>query len=412
MQPLKRILKDARLVGLGEETHGTREFFQFKHRMVEFLVKEMGYRVFAMEASYSGCRNINDYINGVTTDGAKALASQGFWTWNTEEIRTMIDWMRGYNASVTADKKIKFIGFDVQINREARDYALAYLKRVAPDRAAELESLPAPKAVDASDEEAKLSLETLVSAATGGPASSRSDAAAKLKEVRAKYSELLGNVVLNEPSYSRRTSAEDYNRAVHSLRIIAQYIDAYNTGDFTRRDLYMADNMKRLAAAEPAGTKFVIWAHNGHIDASDETDGRFGSRMRAYYGKEYYAVGFSFDHGGFQSREMDLKLSPVRLLTGYTLGPAPEGSVEWHLAHTGIKTLFVDLHAPMKDPSVDAWFRSPRIMRSIGSGFSASAEQSFLSPTTLKKSFDGIFFVNTTTRARPNPGIKNVAPVQ
>jgi erythromycin esterase len=64
LKPLKRIFKDVRFVGLGEETHGTREFFQFKHRMLEFLVKEMGFRVFAIEASYSACQNINDYVMG------------------------------------------------------------------------------------------------------------------------------------------------------------------------------------------------------------------------------------------------------------------------------------------------------------------------------------------------------------
>src|SRR4030095_7731118 len=120
MQPLKRILKDARFVGLGEATHGTREFFQFKHRMVEFLVKEMGYRVFAIEASLSACQNINDFVLGKTDDGAKALDGQGFWTWNTEEVSSMLDWMRAYNQGVPAEKQVKFAGFDIQINNTGK----------------------------------------------------------------------------------------------------------------------------------------------------------------------------------------------------------------------------------------------------------------------------------------------------
>src|SRR5262245_6531071 len=114
LQPLKKSFKDVRFIGLGEQTHGTREFFQFKHRMLEFLVREMGFRVFAIEASYSACENINDYVMGRTADGAKALDSQGFWTWNTEEVRAMIDWMRTYNAGVPADRRVKFVGFDIQ----------------------------------------------------------------------------------------------------------------------------------------------------------------------------------------------------------------------------------------------------------------------------------------------------------
>ncbi|HEY0427185.1 MAG TPA: erythromycin esterase family protein, partial [Pyrinomonadaceae bacterium] len=141
LQPLKRIFKDVRFVGLGEETHGTREFFQFKHRMLEFLVKEMNFRVFAIEASYSACENINDYVSGRTDDGAKALDSQGFWTWNTEEVRAMLDWMREYNKSVSADKRVKFVGFDIQTNETGKAKLLEYLKRVAPERVAATEAL-------------------------------------------------------------------------------------------------------------------------------------------------------------------------------------------------------------------------------------------------------------------------------
>ena len=58
LTPVARIFRDVRIVGLGEATHGSREFSQFKHRMVEFLVQEMGFTVFAIEASYPECLNI------------------------------------------------------------------------------------------------------------------------------------------------------------------------------------------------------------------------------------------------------------------------------------------------------------------------------------------------------------------
>src|SRR5262245_851007 len=72
LQPLKQILADARVVGLGEATHGTREFFQFKHRMVEFLVREMNFNVFAIETSYAGCLKVNDYVTGGKVGRAEA----------------------------------------------------------------------------------------------------------------------------------------------------------------------------------------------------------------------------------------------------------------------------------------------------------------------------------------------------
>lgn len=62
LEHLKPILKGIRVVGMGETSHGTREIFQMKHRMLEFLVKELGFTLFGIEASHVGCRSINDYI--------------------------------------------------------------------------------------------------------------------------------------------------------------------------------------------------------------------------------------------------------------------------------------------------------------------------------------------------------------
>ncbi|WP_373497012.1 hypothetical protein [Aquiflexum sp.] len=71
--PLKKILQDVQIVGLGEATHGTKEFFQIKHRLMEFLVTQMDYTAFALEASYSDCQPINDYILTGKGDRAKVL---------------------------------------------------------------------------------------------------------------------------------------------------------------------------------------------------------------------------------------------------------------------------------------------------------------------------------------------------
>jgi erythromycin esterase len=416
LQPLKRILRDVRLVGLGEETHGTREFFQFKHRMVEFLVREMGFRVFAIEASYAGCRNINDYIQGRTTDGAGALASQTFWTWNTEEVRSMMEWMRAYNAAAPADQKLKFVGFDLQWNREARDTVLAYLKRVAPERADAFAALTVPQAFNASDAEAATSLETLTEAAVGGSPEVKATALKKVNEIRAAYLELIGFLAINETKFALKTSATEFADALHSARMVPQYLDAYlvpippGPQDLALRDLHMAENMAHFVAAEPAGTRFIIWAHNFHVGSPVDSPYRFGARLRALYGAQYYNVGFSFGEGGFQSRSF-AGPKPTRTLTGFTVGPPPEGSLDWYLGQTGSKLFWIDLrHAPTTG-TVAEWAKTPLPMRSIGSIYAPEGDAGYYSPIVPRQEFDGLFFINRTTRARPNPGIKNVAPI-
>lgn len=62
MQPLKGMIGDARIVALGEAAHMNRDFYRVKHRMVEFLVNEMDFTVFAIEATFAGALELNDYI--------------------------------------------------------------------------------------------------------------------------------------------------------------------------------------------------------------------------------------------------------------------------------------------------------------------------------------------------------------
>lgn len=69
---------DGKVVGLGESTHGTREFSQVKHRLLKFLVREMGFNAYPLEASYAACQPINDYVLYGKGDLETALTGQGY----------------------------------------------------------------------------------------------------------------------------------------------------------------------------------------------------------------------------------------------------------------------------------------------------------------------------------------------
>ena len=135
MQPLKQVFGTSRIVALGEATHGSREFFQLKHRMLEFLVTEMGFNLFGIEATMPEAFDVNRYVLTGEGDAARALAGLYFWTWDTEEVRSMIEWMRSYNADPTHVRKVKFYGFDMQSAPRAAKVTLAYLRRVDPPEA-------------------------------------------------------------------------------------------------------------------------------------------------------------------------------------------------------------------------------------------------------------------------------------
>lgn len=107
LQALKPFLAGKRIVALGEATHGTSEFFRMKHRMVEFLVQEMGYRHFGMETSGRIAAVINDYISGEDSSPQTVI----YWPWATAEFMDMLDWMRAFNAQA-GDQPIVFHGID------------------------------------------------------------------------------------------------------------------------------------------------------------------------------------------------------------------------------------------------------------------------------------------------------------
>src|SRR5262249_23299687 len=135
-----------RIVSLGEATHGTREFFQLKHRLLEFCVAELGFTIFGIEASYPECLRVNDYVLRGTGNPAEALAGTRFWTWDTEEVLALIEWMRGWNA--THARQVKFYGFDMQFPTEAALGLLDYLAHGARGRATASEETLWPVADD------------------------------------------------------------------------------------------------------------------------------------------------------------------------------------------------------------------------------------------------------------------------
>ncbi|MCP4574047.1 MAG: erythromycin esterase family protein [bacterium] len=136
MAPLVDMIACAQIVGLGESTHGTREHFQMKHRLVEYLVEEHGFSIFAIEASTPEAHRLDAYVLGGDGDPRELIAGMYFWTWDTEEVLAMVEWMRAYNA--THDHKIHFTGFDMQTPDVAAEQVADFVLTLDPGRGQEI----------------------------------------------------------------------------------------------------------------------------------------------------------------------------------------------------------------------------------------------------------------------------------
>lgn len=134
LRALTTAIGEARIVALGEPTHGTREAFQLKHRLVEFLASEMGFTHFSIEASSPESFAIDPYVQNdpaATKTPEELIGGMYFWTWNTEEVRDMVTWMRRFNAGNVERKdprRVHFTGFDMQTPNVAATIVRSYLE--------------------------------------------------------------------------------------------------------------------------------------------------------------------------------------------------------------------------------------------------------------------------------------------
>lgn len=131
MQPLKKMIGNARIVSLGEATHGSREFFQLKHRMLEFLATEMGFTIFSIEANMPEAYRLNDFVLNGNGDPAKLIKGMYFWTWDTQEVLDMVLWMREFNKS--GKGRVQFTGFDMQFPDVAAGIVSEFVTRADRD---------------------------------------------------------------------------------------------------------------------------------------------------------------------------------------------------------------------------------------------------------------------------------------
>ena len=136
LAPLKDFVGNARIVGLGEQSHGTSEFFRMKHRIIEYLASQLGFTIFSIEANMPESYAVNDYILNGKGDPKQLLKGMYFWTWNTQEVLDMIEWMRQFNQS--GQGRIQFTGFDMQYSGVASQIVRDFVTKNDPGYMSEL----------------------------------------------------------------------------------------------------------------------------------------------------------------------------------------------------------------------------------------------------------------------------------
>nr|HEX4318798.1 erythromycin esterase family protein [Kofleriaceae bacterium] len=371
LAPIAGIVGGARVVGLGEATHGSREFFQLKHRVLRYLVEHAGFRVFALEANEPECRAIDAYIHGGPGSVHALLDDIYFWTWDTEEVAAMIRWLRAWNlahADRAADQ-VSFVGIDMQTVHVALQDVLDYVRDAGDDaavaRAGELARVLRP-ALDPEQEAQAL-------------AGSAAATAAIVDGVAALARELDAHV----------RSDDAYAVARHDLVVVQQWLDGQRAFDAGKRialrDVDMAANLEWELARRPAGTRAVVWAHNEHVDRYHREV--MGHELATTLGRDYVSIGFVFDRGSFQA------VGDSGDVAEYAVGPAPDHDVAAAFRGARAPILAVDLRG------APSYFRGAQLTREIGCCFAGESQME--GAASLGRNYDAVIYVASTTRARP-----------
>ena len=258
--PFGEMVGDAKIVSLGEPTHGNREVFQLKHRLIEYLVEEKGFTIFALECPFAEAYDMNRYVVHGIGDSRKALAGIYYWAWDTEEVLALIEWLRAYNADSSHKEKVKFVGFDPQDPERAARVMLQYLGKVDP----ELERHVRP---ELGILEVPFSNPDWVGRRHYIPEEYDSASLKSIQMVIQAFDSKKGQYVQN-------SSSIEWSLAKQHARQAEMWIEAnINDGEnyLKVRDLGQAQNLKWILDLEEKDTKMVIWAHNSHV--SNHLDG-------------------------------------------------------------------------------------------------------------------------------------------
>ncbi len=382
------IVGDARAVGLGESTHGTREFFQMKHRLVRHLVEDLGFTVFAVEANQMAVRRLDAYVMGDTGTTRKAMRVM-FRVWNTEEMEALVDWIRDWNRGHPA-KPVRFIGYDMQDHQTPVTILREFVATAEPAMLPRVEALTrdyiaqqyyaTPQVADSIRTVWGIQGDSLV------------------REVRERRGAWLARALTAADSLK-------VEWAVQGAELYAQAA-GFNVALFSpTRDSLMAANLDWALRTLYPNARAAVWAHDVHVSHGGDRERSFnaGAQMGAHLLHTY-----KIDYRAFSLLTSTGTYSATRSFTDHQIAsvadfPAPPGSVEAALGAlprpTGTVGLIADLRVTEDDPAA-VWLWRSRPIRSIGY---AAYDYGFDLTAALPLEFDGVIYLEPTTASRLLP---------
>jgi protein-L-isoaspartate(D-aspartate) O-methyltransferase len=294
LRPLLERVGDARIVLLGEATHGTSEFYRMRERISRELIVQKGFRFVAIEGDWPDATRVDNYVRHLEYSPSEWTAFARFptWMWRNDEVRDFVDWLREHNAPAKPATRVAFHGLDLYSLYVSIRSVLNYLDRVEPEAAKIARQRYGCLTPWQGDP-----------AAYGHAALTGAYHTCEQHVVRA-----LKDLLENRVAYAER-DGERFFDAVQNARLVANAERYYrimyygSRASWNLRDEHMFTTLKNLLTFYGPDSKAIVWAHNSHVGDSAATEmasrgeHNIGHLCRQEFGDDAYLIGFGTNSG-------------------------------------------------------------------------------------------------------------------
>ena len=384
---------EAKIVLLGEASHGTSEFYTTRAEISKRLIEEKGFSMIAVEGDWPAARHVNRFIKGYDDEKFKAEDSlDAFnrwptWMWNNEEIKDLVNWLKMHNDQ--AQSKVGFYGIDLYSLWDSMDEVLHYLSEADPTG---IDLKHAQRVVSCFEPFNRLTEHYAISTAHFS------------KECSTEAEELFLSIQKNEQLYPTEYE-QRLNLKMNALvtRNAEKYYRTSIKDDersWNIRDEHMVEAIHELQKSRKDDVKIIVWEHNTHIgDARATTmqdDGmvNVGQLLREQHKKEdIFAIGF----GSYQGTVIAANQwgSPHEVMT---VPPAKEGSWERFL-HEADACNHLLIFNEENRPYFNKWIGH----RAIGVVYNPAYEShGNYVPSIIGKRYDAFIHIDVTTALKPH----------
>ncbi|HEY8592922.1 MAG TPA: erythromycin esterase family protein [Sphingomicrobium sp.] len=389
---------DARVVCLGEASHGTSEFYRARAAISKRLIERHGFNIVAVEADWPDAATIDRYVRHRPWREGELTAFDRFptWMWRNEEFDAFVRWVRGFNDSREHEAMCGFYGLDLYNLSGSMRAVIDFLENEDP----ELARLAHRRygCLEPWAEEPQL---------YGRNALMEGYARCEVGVIEMLKDLLQTRVDCLSPECDEWLDAQANARLVKDAEAYYRVMYHGSAESWNLRDRHMFDTLKMILDAKGPEAKAIVWAHNSHIGDARFTDMgmqrgelNIGQLVKEEYGERARLIGFG-THSGTVAAADDWD-EPMRIKQ---VRPSLADSYERASHEAGVPSFLLDLRTGELDGETRAALMQAKLERFIGVIYRPETERwSHYSEAVLPKQFDAWVWFDETRAVSPLPG--------